>query len=264
MKKELIITGVVTGVITGVVVGTVNDLRRKAMAGLTKSPSYKVSGPAVSVVIPSLEEENYLPKLLTSIQNQTYEPIETIVADSSPPESHREIEEICQQYGARCIYVPELGVARARNKGAKESSGDIIVFSDADNIFEPTCIENLVKTLQEDYVIANPVECIIDDGLVAFGAVLGRNWFKPQNKTTRCVSIWKEAFWEIGGYDESYDPMKGMREDLQLGKDVIRHFGEGSIKLTRNALIGSSTRRENKEGIVMWKSRGVRDGVIKY
>lgn len=264
MKKELIITGVVTGAVTGVIVGTIDDLRRKAMGGLTKEPPYKVSGPPVSVVIPSLEEENYLPKLLTSIQNQTYEPIEAIVADSSHPESHREIEGICQQYGARCIYVPELGVAHARNEGAKEATGDILVFSDADNVLAPDCIENLVKTLQEDYVIANPVECIIDDSLIAFGAVLGRNWFKPQNKTTRCVGIWKEAFWEIGGYDESYDPMKGMREDLQLGKDVIRHFGEGSIKLTRNALIGSSARRERKQGIEMWKSRGVRDGIIKY
>lgn len=124
------------------------------------------------MIIPALEEEDYLPKLLTSIQNQTYEPIEVIVADSSPPESHELTEEICWQYGANCIYVPQLGVALARNEGARQAQGDILVFSDADNVLAPDCIEKLIGSLREGYIAAHPVECIIDDtGLAAFRAV---------------------------------------------------------------------------------------------
>lgn len=260
--KHLIIPTVITAVVGTVTVIAVDELRKKAIASLTEGPAYQVTGPLVSVVIPALEEQDYLPLLLTSIQNQTYQPIEVIVADSSPPESHELTQEVCAKYTAKCIYVSELGVAQARNEGARQARGDILLFSDADNILAPDCVETLVAALQEGYTVANPVETVYDDGIIAFGAVWGRNWLKPANKTTRCIALWSDAFWEIGGYDQTYDPMKGYREDLKLGQDIIARFGEGSIKLVRDALIASSARREKAQGIAMWKSRGVRNGVI--
>lgn len=263
--KHLIIPAVITGVIGAVTFIAVDELRKKALGSLAESPAYWVTGPLVSLVIPALEEQNYLPQLLTSIENQTYQPIEVIVADSSPALPHEVTGEICREYGARCIYVPQLGVAHARNEGAKEARGHILVFSDADNIMAADCIETLVAALQEGYTVANPVETVYDDGIIAFGAVWGRNWLKPTNKTTRCIAVWTDAFWEIGGYDPSCDPMTGCREDLKLGQDIIARFGEGSIKLVRDALIASSARREKTQGLAMWQSRGVRDHqVIGY
>ena len=263
--KYLIIPAVITGVIGAVTFIAVDELRKKAMGSLGESPAYRVTGPLVSLVIPALEEQEYLPLLLTSIENQTYEPIEAIVADSSPPESHQLTQEVCWQYGAKCIYVPELGVAHARNEGAREGRGDILLFSDADNILAPDCIETLVAALQEGYTVANPVETVYDDGIVAFGAVWGRNWLKPASKTTRCVAVWTDAFCEIGGYDPTCDPMQGCREDLKLGRDIVARFGKGSIKLVRQSLIASSARREKAQGLAMWQSRGVRNHqIIEY
>ncbi len=128
----------------------------------------------------------------------------------------------------------------------------------------PDSVETLVAVLQEGYTLANPVETVYDDGIIAFGAVWGRNWLKPANKTTRCIAVWSDALWEIGGYDPSCDPMQGCREDLKLGQDIIARFGDGSIKLVRDALVASSARREKAQGIHMWQSRGVRNGVIEY
>ncbi len=92
--KHLIIPAVIAGVIGAVTFIAVDELRKKAFGSLDQSPAYRVTGPLVSVVIPALEEQNYLPLLLTSIQNQTYESIEVIVADSSPPESHELTQEV--------------------------------------------------------------------------------------------------------------------------------------------------------------------------
>ena len=246
----------------------ISDLRKEVSRSLTESPAYKVEGPLASVIIPALEEESYLPNLLTSIQNQTYDPIEVIVADSSAPESHEKTEEICRQYGARCIYVPELGVALARNEGAREARGNILIFSDADNVMAPECVENLVRSLAEGYIIANPVECIVDDGIAAFGVLWANNWFKSSSKTTRCVAIWQDPFWEVDGYDETCDPMQGCREDLKLGKDIVERFGETSTRLVREALVGTSSRRTKAQGIdprVLWKYRGARNShIIEY
>ena len=265
--KHLIIPAVVAGVIGAVTFIAVDELRKKALGSLTESPAYRVTGPLVSLVIPALEEQDYLPLLLTSIENQTYQPIEVIVVDSSPPESHVLTAETCRQYGTICMYVPELGVAHARNEGARHAQGDILVFSDADNVLAPDCIERLVESLEEGSVAAHPVECILDDGLAAFGAVWTTNWLKRANATTRAVAIWRQLFDQVE-YDESCDPMQGCREDLKLGQDIIERFGPGSIKLNRDALIGTSARRFKQQGLIpgrgIWEYRGVRDGVLSY
>lgn len=262
------VSGIVTGVTAGIIVSVISDLRKEVSHSLTESPAYKVEGPLASVIIPALEEESYLPNLLTSIQNQTYGPIEVIVADSSAPESHERTEEICRQYGAKCIYVPKLGVALARNEGAKEARGNILIFSDADNVMAPECVENLVRSLAEGYIIANPVECIMDDGIAAFGVLWANNWFKSSSKTTRCIAIWRDPFWEVDGYDETCDPMQGCREDLKLGRDIVERFGETSTRLVRDALVGTSSRRTKAQGIdprVLWKYRGARNShIIEY
>lgn len=265
--KHIIITSVVTGVIGAVTFIAVDELRRKVIAS-AQSPTYNVEGRSVSVVIPALEEQDYLPQLLTSIENQTHRPIEVIVADSSPGRPGELTEEICRHAAATYLYVAALGVAHARNQGAAYAQGDILVFSDADNVFAPDCIESLVASLEEGYIAAHPVECIIDDtGLAAAGAVWTTNWFKRTNNTTRAVAIWSPAFAQIQ-YDEACDPMQGCREDLKLGKDIIERFGPGSIKLDRDALIGTSARRFKQQGLgpggPVWEYRGVRNGVLTY
>jgi len=86
MKAKVILlalTGVAVGVTIGKTVEAMHKFRAQVLKALAEEPLYRVSGPLVSVIIPALEEQDYLPKLLMSIQNQTYEPIEVIVADSS-------------------------------------------------------------------------------------------------------------------------------------------------------------------------------------
>jgi hypothetical protein len=89
-----------------------------------------------------------------------------------------------------------------------------------------------------------------------------RDWFKPRHWTGRCTATWKEAFFDVGGYDESYDPMLGYREDLKLGEDFILNYGYDSIQRVRGAYITSSLRRENACGLRMWTVRGVRNGIL--
>jgi len=62
----------------------------------SRPPAYQVTGRLVTVVIPTLMEEDYLPKLLETIRNQTYQPIEIVVAVSSPPSSHATPMEISE------------------------------------------------------------------------------------------------------------------------------------------------------------------------
>ncbi len=242
-----------------------NSIQKRAECALAAPAPYRIRGRLVSVIIPSLQEERNLPYLLTSIRNQTYEPIEVVIADSSASPSREKIELISKQFGAKYVFAKRLNVAYARNAGAKQSHGDVLVFIDADCFIEHQYIEKLVTALEEGYLLSHGVE-VIADGMY-YGALYGaRVYFKPYDYTTgRGVAIWRNCFYFIGGYDDRLDPTLGYREDLDLGKRIKEYYGPGSIKLLRDAGLVTWGLREKRLGLFSWswrKVRGVRNGII--
>ena len=85
----------------------------------------------ISVVIPALNEENYLPDCLKSLVNQDYTgPYEIIIADNG---SVDETARIARDFGARVVPCPEKkSVFYARQIGADSVQGEIIAQADAD------------------------------------------------------------------------------------------------------------------------------------
>jgi len=98
----------------------------------------------LSIIIPALNEEKYLPLLLKEIKKQNFAgDLEIIVADAS---SEDKTVEIAKNYGCKIV---QGGLpARGRNEGAKIAQGDIFLFMDADNIYLP---ENFLKNLLKEF-----------------------------------------------------------------------------------------------------------------
>ncbi|PIV12587.1 MAG: teichoic acid biosynthesis protein, partial [Candidatus Nealsonbacteria bacterium CG03_land_8_20_14_0_80_36_12] len=96
----------------------------------------------LSIIIPTLNEEKYLPSLLEEIKKQNFSDYEIIVADGG---SEDKTVKIARNYG--CKIVKGGLPAKGRNEGAKIAEGDILLFMDADNIFLP---ENFLKNLLEE------------------------------------------------------------------------------------------------------------------
>lgn len=85
----------------------------------------------LSIVIPTKNEEEYLPILLRSIKKQTMKEYEIIVADADSLDKTREI---ARKQGCRIIkggYPDE-----ARNNGFKYCKADLILFIDSDILLE--------------------------------------------------------------------------------------------------------------------------------
>jgi len=98
----------------------------------------------LSIVIPTLNEEKFLPRLLNSIKEQGFSDYEIIVADA---ESKDETTEIAKSFG--CKIVKGGLPAKGRNEGAKRAKGDLFLFLDADIIFlSPKFLENLLKEFE--------------------------------------------------------------------------------------------------------------------
>ena len=238
----------------------------KLWAAVREPPPYRVSGPGVSVIIPALEEQKYLPNLLASIAHQTYGPIETVICDQSSPEGKRLTKLIASHYGAEVVDLEEHHVSRARNEAARVASQSIFLIPDADSILPHEYIEKAVRTLAQGYVLAHGVKAIYDDIVVNMGyTALARPFWSLLN-TSGGLAIRREDYWAVGGYDESLNPIQGFREDLDFGRRVAQRFGKERIVLL-DIPIGVSARRFWKEGFLphkLWAGGAVRHRIADH
>ncbi|WP_138494852.1 glycosyltransferase [Paenibacillus pinistramenti] len=117
--------------------------RRKLLPG-SAAP---YTGGRVSVIIPARNEEGNLPYLLSSLRAQTYQPAEVIVVDDASADRTRAVAESC---GVTVLQNHELppgwtGKTWAVWNGFQASTGDILVFLDADVRLAPEALNTLLQ-----------------------------------------------------------------------------------------------------------------------
>jgi glycosyltransferase involved in cell wall biosynthesis len=92
----------------------------------------------VSVVIPCFNQGHFLREALESVLAQTVAPREVVVVDDGSTDA---TATIASSYaGVTCVRQPNRGLARARNRGLHESSGEYVVFLDADDRLLPDAL----------------------------------------------------------------------------------------------------------------------------
>lgn len=104
--------------------------------------------PLVTVVIPSYNAERYLADAVRSSLNQTYEPIEVVVVDDGSRSAQAAALESIDDPRLRVVRQENGGVASARNRGAREGSGELIALLDADDRWLPAKLDVQWEILQ--------------------------------------------------------------------------------------------------------------------
>jgi len=86
-----------------------------------------------SVIIPTLNEENYLPKLLEDLSMQTEKDFEVIVVDGNSKDKTKEVVNNYKgKLNIKFYQIKLVNVATQRNYGADHSEGKYLIFVDAD------------------------------------------------------------------------------------------------------------------------------------
>lgn len=196
----------------------------------------------LSIIIPTLNEEDYLPLLLNSIKAQDFKDYEIIVADAGSEDRTREI---AKEYGCKIIQggLPSVG----RNQGAKIAEGNLFLFIDADSKFSPYFLSQLVQEFKKRKldIAAFPVYPqgnIIDKtcyGIYNFWARLTQKFL---HHTTQTVLAKRKIHEMIGGFDEK----------VTIGEDFI--YGRAGAKIGKFGFLENlppvltSARRFESEG----------------
>ena len=114
-----------------------------------------MNAPAVSVIIPMYNAENFIAGGLESILAQTFKSFEVIVVDDCSTDNSRAVvESYVRKFDGRLkIFGTEKNSgsgALPRNKGLNFSRGEYIFFVDADDLITPPALEELY-TLAKDF-----------------------------------------------------------------------------------------------------------------
>src|SRR6266571_8138521 len=106
-----------------------------------------MSGPRVSVVIPTYNSSQYLVNAVDSVLAQSVADCEVLVIDDG---SSDDTQEVMSRYGppVRYIHQPNGGVAVARNRGIEESRGRYVAFLDADDTWYGDKLERQLAALR--------------------------------------------------------------------------------------------------------------------
>lgn len=97
----------------------------------------------ISVIVPTFNGEETITDCLNSLLNQSYKgAYEVIVVDDG---SIDKTGEVVEKYPVRLLAQEHRGPAAARNLGARNASGDILLFTDDDCVAEKNWIEEMVK-----------------------------------------------------------------------------------------------------------------------
>jgi len=197
----------------------------------------------ISIIIPSLNEENYLPILLSNIFTQNLFIHEVIIVDGFS--SDKTLEKI-KRFNVKIIQT-RPSVSFQRNEGAKISTGDILIFIDSDaklraNILNEIMTEFERKKLSIASTLYNPYDGDLIIKLIYNILNLGFYFSQRLNPTGggSFIIIKRGLFNKLNGFNQ----------DLELTEDI--DFFRRAAKIAKFAIISLkvdiSARRFNKYG----------------
>lgn len=210
-----------------------------------------MSLPYFSIIIPTLNEEKYLPKLLDSLEKQNEKDFEIIIVDGF---SHDKTKEVVLKYKERLsikFFQIKPNLSQQKNYGAKIARGRYLFFIDADMKIKASFLKTTKKTIEKKkglvflpYVL--PLEVKEYPELAGLFPLLNRlvefsqNFNKPFSSGPAMI-FERNFFYLIGGFSNVFG------ED----HDIVRkayYWGVRAKVFPHNLTVKFSLRRMKKEG----------------
>ena len=204
-----------------------------------------------SVIIPTLNEEKYLPKLLGDLSCQKDKNFEVIIVDGDSEDKTKEVAKSFEKkLNISFLINKKRNVSFQRNFGASKSKGNYLIFIDADARVSNTFIKKLNKEIKKSaqlvYIPAiipqnNSYQDRLMFNLANFIIDMSQKFGKPFSSSGSMI-FEKNFFMFINGFDEKLF----ISEDHEI---IQRSRSHGVIAtVLKNNHLKFSLRRMDKEG----------------
>lgn len=205
-----------------------------------------------SIVIPALNEEKFLPKLLDSLVHQTQKDFEVVVVDGS---SKDKTVAIAKSYAKKLpklqvIVSKKASLPLQRNMGAKATNAPWLIFVDADSVLFPNFIERISEYIREEKPsffttwLRPDSEKSADANIALLGNLMlnvSLTMHRPLASGPLTV-VTRTAFDRVGGYNEAH----AYNEDVDFSLRVSKaHY---TLRILPETLYVWSLRRLRRQG----------------
>ena len=166
----------------------------------------------VSVVVPAFNEERLLAGSLAAIREamSVLDDAELIVCDNN---STDRTAQIARSAGAKVVFEPVNQIARARNTGAAQASGDWLVFVDADSYPSKELFRETAEVIQSGRCLAGGATVTLESPDLAV-----RFWVAAWNFLSR------RARWAAGSFifceAAAFRRLGGFSQDLYAAEEI--------------------------------------------
>jgi glycosyltransferase involved in cell wall biosynthesis len=192
----------------------------------------------VSIVIPSFNGAHRLPNIIKALQNQSIKGFEIcVVVDGSSDNSMDVLNEIKEKHQIQVTYQNNSGRAKTRNTGAKQVTGDLLIFYDDDT---RPCEDSIARHIDFHLKLSNAIYGgnqledleVLKTDIQFYKAHLSRKWTAKYQSglnqlngknlflTAANMSIPKTLFELLGGFNEKLTDA----EDYEL---AVRAYEKG-------------------------------------
>ena len=211
----------------------------------------------LSFVVPAYNESRYIAAALEAIHAAARalgEPYEIVVAnDASTDDTAR----IAREHGARVVDSGKRQIAATRNVGARESSGEFLIFVDADTHVHAALVKEALEALRTGAVGGGArvtFHAAVPYWVTLFMALFTPVYFGIGRWAAGCfVFCTRAAFEATGGFDES----------TYAGEEI--HFSRALKKVGRFVILREwvATSPRKVEGRTFWQLMRINFDVMR-
>ncbi|MBN2567341.1 glycosyltransferase [Candidatus Woesearchaeota archaeon] len=215
--------------------------------------------PRISIIVPTLDEEEYLPKLLESVRHQTFRDYEIIVADAGSSDQTRAI---ARAYGAKVVDGGMPGAGR--NAGARAARGELLFFFDADVKIPKEFLRKAYDEMQErflDFATCEfrPLSTHVLDRFICnlFNANIKMMQYSDPHAMGFAIFVTRRLFERVGGFDETIRVSED--HDFARRASVYR-----PVRVLHSTTLSVSVRRHMKEGRLAYLNKSLRIVLFRF
>ena len=209
------------------------------------------ASPHISLITPAYNEENYLPKLLASVQTARAQyrggrdAVEVIVSDNCSTDA---TATIAQEAGCRVARVEKRRIGAVRNGGAALARGSVLAFVDADLVIHPDTFNAIDEAMRTGGYAGGATGWKMERKSLGLTATLfvARSIVGALGVDGGVMFCSREAFDAVGGYNSGKD----IAEDVEFFR-AIRAYGKKRglrMKLGTGTPAVVSTRKFDQHG----------------
>ena len=180
----------------------------------------------ISFVVPTRNSARTITACVNSLRAQAYSDVQIVVVDN---ESTDGTAERARQAGADIVVIAGPERCAQRNRGARESHGDIVVFIDSDMVLEPAIAGQIVEQFELHPELGALIipEHSFGEGFWTKCRVLEKSLYVGNESVEAARAFRREVFEAVGGWNENLTAA----EDWDLD-DRIRAHGVNVGRVT--------------------------------